>query len=429
MSTVENIEKNKVKISFSVDAETFEKGMNYSYNKNKGSINIQGFRKGKAPRKLIEAQYGKAVFYDDAINYVLPEAYDAAVAENNLEVVSKPEIDVTAIDDNGVSFTAEVWIKPEVKLGEYKGLTFTKKDPNPTDEDIDAELKKEQEKAARIVDVTDRAVQEGDIATIDFKGYIDDVAFEGGEGKDFDLEIGSHTFIDNFEEQLIGAEIGQDVVVNVTFPENYGQADLASKPAKFEVKINAIKHKELPELTDEFIQDTTEFETIKEYRNEICGNLLAANIKRFEAEKEEELINKLVDVCEMDVPQAMIDSDIDMKIQEYAFQLQQQGISMDMYLQYMGQTMDSMREAYKPISEKHVKARLALEAVAKAENVEVTDDDIKAEAEKVAKSYGMETEQIMKSADFINTVKADLLRQKALKIVEDAAVEETPAEA
>ncbi len=429
MSTVENIKKNKVKISFSVDAETFEKGMNYSYNKNKGSINIQGFRKGKAPRKLIEAQYGKAVFYDDAINYVLPEAYDAAVTENNLEVVSKPEIDVTAIDDNGVSFTAEVWIKPEVKLGEYKGLTFTKKYPNPTDEDIDAELKKEQEKAARIVDVTDRAVQEGDIATIDFKGYIDDVAFEGGEGKDFDLEIGSHTFIDNFEEQLIGAEIGQDVVVNVTFPENYGQADLANKPAKFEVKINAIKHKELPELTDEFIQDTTEFETIKEYRNEICGNLLAANIKRFEAEKEEELINKLVDVCEMDVPQAMIDSDIDMKIQEYAFQLQQQGISMDMYLQYMGQTMDSMREAYKPISEKHVKARLALEAVAKAENVEVTDDDIKAEAEKVAKSYGMETEQIMKSADFINTVKADLLRQKALKIVEEAAVEETPAEA
>lgn len=423
MSTVENIEKNKVKISFSVDAETFEKGMDYSYNKNKGSVSIQGFRKGKAPRKLIEAQYGKAIFYDDAVNFVLPEAYENALKENDIEAVSKPEIDVTSIDENGVAFTAEVWVKPEVKLGEYKGLTFTKKDPNPTDEDIDAELKKEQEKAARIVDVTDRAVQEGDIANIDFKGYIDDEAFEGGEGKDFDLEIGSHTFIDNFEDQLIGAEIGQDVVVNVTFPENYGKAELENKPAKFEVKINGIKHKELPELTDEFIQDTTECENIKDYRNEICGNLLAENIKRIKAEKEEELINKLVDVCEMDVPQAMIDSDVEMKIQEYAYQLQQQGIGLDMYLQYMGQTMDSMKEAYKPMSEKHVKARLALEAVAKAENIEVTEEDIKGEAEKVANAYGMEVEQIMKSEDFTNTVKADILRQKALTVVEEAAVE------
>ena len=424
MSTVENIEKNKVKISFSVDSETFEKGMNYSYNKNKGSISIQGFRKGKAPRKLIEAQYGKAVFYDDAINYVLPDAYEKAVEGNALEVVSRPDIDVTKIDDNGVEFTAEVWIKPEVELGEYKGLTFAKKDPNPTDEDIDAAIKREQEKAARIVDVTDRAVEQGDIANIDFKGYVDDVAFEGGEGKGFDLEIGSHTFIDNFEDQLVGKAIGEDVVVNVTFPENYGQADLASKPAKFEVKINSIKKKELPEVNDEFVQDTTEFETVKEYRNEICGNLLAENIKRNEAEKEEELINKLVDVCTMDIPQAMIESDIDMKINEYAYQLQQQGISLDMYLQYMGQTMDSMREAYRGVSEKHVKARLALEAVAKAENIEVTDDDVKAEAEKVAKSYGMGADEIMKSADFVKTVKNDLLRQKALKAVEEAAVEE-----
>ncbi len=423
MSTVENIEKNKVKISFSVDAETFEKGMNYSYNKNKGSVNIQGFRKGKAPRKLIEAQYGKAIFYDDAINFVLPDAYENAVKENDVQVVSKPEIDVTAIDENGVSFTAEVWVKPEVVIGEYKGLTFTKKDPNPTDEDIDAEIKKDQEKAARIVDVTDRAVEQGDIANIDFKGYIDDAAFEGGEGKDFDLEIGSHSFIDNFEDQLVGAEIGQDVVVNVTFPENYGSKELAGKPAKFEVKINAIKHKELPEVNDEFVQDTTECENVKDYRNDICGKLLAENIKKFQADKEEELINKLVDICEMEIPQAMIESDVDMKINEYAYQLQQQGIGLDMYLQYMGQTMDSLREAYKPMADKHVKARLALEAVAKAESIEVTDDDVKAEAEKVAKAYNMETEEIMKSADFVNNVKADLLRQKALKVVEEAAKE------
>ncbi len=423
MSTVETMEKNKVKITFSVDAETFEKGMDYSYNKNKGSISIQGFRKGKAPRKLIEAQYGKAIFFDDAVNFVLPEAYEKALSENNIEVVSKPEIDVVSIDENGAEFTAEVWVKPEVTLGQYKGLTFTKKDPNPTDEDIDAELRKEQEKAARIVDVTDRAVANGDIANIDFKGYIDDVAFEGGEGTDFDLEIGSHTFIDNFEEQLIGAEIGQEVVVNVTFPENYGKEDLANKPAKFEVKINAIKSKELPELNDEFIQDTTEAESLKDYRNDICGKLLAQNIERFKAEKEEELINKLVEVCEMDIPQAMIDADVEMKINEYAFQLQQQGIGLDMYLQYMGQTMDSMKEAYKPMSEKHVQARLALEAVAKAEGIEVTDEDIKAEAEKVAKAYNMPVDQIMQSVDFVNTVKADILRQKALKVVEESAVE------
>lgn len=423
MSTVETMEKNKVKITFSVDAKTFEKGMDYSYNKNKGSISIQGFRKGKAPRKLIEAQYGKAIFFDDAVNFVLPEAYEKALSENNIEVVSKPEIDVVSIDENGAEFTAEVWVKPEVTLGQYKGLTFTKKDPNPTDEDIDAELRKEQEKAARIVDVTDRAVANGDIANIDFKGYIDDVAFEGGEGTDFDLEIGSHTFIDNFEEQLIGAEIGQEVVVNVTFPENYGKEDLANKPAKFEVKINAIKSKELPELNDEFIQDTTEAESLKDYRNDICGKLLAQNIERFKAEKEEELINKLVEVCEMDIPQAMIDADVEMKINEYAFQLQQQGIGLDMYLQYMGQTMDSMKEAYKPMSEKHVQARLALEAVAKVEGIEVTDEDIKAEAEKVAKAYNMPVDQIMQSVDFVNTVKADILRQKALKVVEESAVE------
>ncbi len=424
MSAVETIDKNKVKFTFSVDAETFETGMDYSYKKNRNSINIQGFRKGKAPRKLIEAQYGKAIFYDDAINYVLPEAYEKAVEENNIEVVSKPEIDVVSLDEKGVVFSAEVFVKPEVKLGDYKGLIYEKRDVNPTDEEIDAEVNKELEKASRLVTVTDRPVQNGDIATIDFKGYVDDVAFEGGEGKDYELNIGSHTFIDNFEDQLVGHSTGDDVTVNVTFPEDYGQKDLAGKPAKFEVTIKAIKVKEVPELTDEFVQDTSEFENIKDYKNDICGKLLAQNIQKADAAKEEELINKLTEISEVDIPQAMIDSDVDMKIQDYAFQLQQQGLSLDMYLQYMGQTVDSMKEAYKPLSEKHVKARLVLEAVAKAEGLTVSDEDIKAEAEKVSKSYGVETEQIMKSPDFIKTVKEDLLRQKALKLIEENAVEE-----
>ena len=425
MSTMEKIEKNKVKLTFSVDAARFEEGMQYSYNKNKGNIAVQGFRKGKAPRKLIEAQYGKAVFYDDAINFVMPEAYETAVKENNLDVVSRPEIDVTAIDENGVSFTAEVYTKPEVKLGEYKGLKYTKMDEEPTDEEIDAELKKEQEKNARIVTVTDRPVQNGDIATIDFKGFMDGEAFEGGEGKDFDLEIGSHSFIDTFEDQLVGKNVGDDVEVNVTFPENYGQASLAGKPAKFEVEIKDIKVKELPELNDEFVQDTTEFENLNEYKNEIAGKLIVAKKQQAKNKMEEDLVTALVEGCEMDVPQVMIDNDIDMKIEDFSRNIQSQGLSLDVYLQYMGQTVESMREAYRPMSEKQVKARLALEAVANAENFTVEEADLDAEGEKIAKAYGMEKD-VLKSAlrpEDTENITKDIKVQKAVQFIKDNAVE------
>ena len=425
MSTMEKIEKNKVKLTFSVDAARFEEGMQYSYNKNKGNIAVQGFRKGKAPRKLIEAQYGKAVFYDDAINFVMPEAYETAVKENNLDVVSRPEIDVTAIDENGVSYTAEVYTKPEVKLGEYKGLKYTKMDEEPTDEEIDAELKKEQEKNARIVTVTDRPVQDGDIATIDFKGFMDGEAFEGGEGKDFDLEIGSHSFIDTFEDQLVGKNVGDDVEVNVTFPENYGQASLAGKPAKFEVEIKDIKVKELPELNDEFVQDTTEFENLNEYKNEIAGKLIVAKKQQAKNKMEEDLVTALVEGCEMDVPQVMIDNDIDMKIEDFSRNIQSQGLSLDVYLQYMGQTVESMREAYRPMSEKQVKARLALEAVANAENFTVEEADLEAEVEKIAKAYGMEKD-VLKSAlrpEDTENITKDIKVQKAVQFIKDNAVE------
>lgn len=425
MSTMEKIEKNKVKLTFSVDAARFEEGMQYSYNKNKSNIAVQGFRKGKAPRKLIEAQYGKAVFYDDAINFVMPEAYETAVKENNLDVVSRPEIDVTAIDENGVSFTAEVYTKPEVKLGDYKGLKYTKMDEEPTDEEIDAELKKEQEKNARIVTVTDRPVQNGDIATIDFKGFMDGEAFEGGEGKDFDLEIGSHSFIDTFEDQLVGKNVGDDVEVNVTFPENYGQASLAGKPAKFEVEIKDIKVKELPELNDEFVQDTTEFENLNEYKNEIAGKLIVAKKQQAKNKIEEDLVTALVEGCEMDVPQVMIDNDIDMKIEDFSRNIQSQGLSLDVYLQYMGQTVESMREAYRPMSEKQVKARLALEAVANAENFAVEEADLDAEIEKIAKAYGMEKD-VLKSAlrpEDTENITKDIKVQKAVQFIKDNAVE------
>ena len=245
MSTVEKIDANKVKISFNVDADRFEEGLNYSYNKNKHSITIPGFRKGKAPRKLIEAQYGKGVFYDDAINFVLPDAYENAVKENDLDVVSKPEIDIESIDDNGVAFTAEVYIKPEVKIEGYKGLTYTKIDTEVTDEEIEAEVKRDLEKNARIVTVTDRPIQNGDIASIDFKGYIDGEAFPGGEAQDYDLEIGSHSFIDTFEDQLIGKNVGDDVEVNVTFPTPYQAKELEGKPALFKVTIKEIREKQI----------------------------------------------------------------------------------------------------------------------------------------------------------------------------------------
>lgn len=425
MSTMEKIETNKVKLTFSVDAARFEEGMQYSYNKNKSSISVQGFRKGKAPRKLIEAQYGKAVFYDDAINYVMPEAYEAAVKENNLDVVSRPEIDVTSIDENGAAFTAEVYTKPEVKLGEYKGLKYTKMDEEPTDEEIEAELKKEQEKNARIVTVTDRPVQNGDIATIDFKGFMDGEAFEGGEGKDFDLEIGSHSFIDTFEDQLVGKNVGDDVEVNVTFPENYGQATLAGKPAKFEVEIKDIKVKELPELNDEFVQDTTEFENLNEYKNDIAGKIIVAKKQQAKNKMEEDLVTELVANCEMEVPDVMIENDIEMKIDEFARNIQSQGLSLDMYLQYMGQTMDSMKEAYRPMSEKQVKARLVLEAVAKAENFTVEEADLDAEVEKIAKAYGMEMDKlkaVLRPEDTENISK-DIQVQKAMEFLKANAVE------
>lgn len=426
MSTVEKIDVNKVKLSFGVDADRFEEGLKYSYNKNKGSIAIPGFRKGKAPRKLIEAQYGKGVFYDDAINFVLPDAYEAAVKENDLDVVSRPEVDITSIDEKeGVAFTAEVYIKPEVKIEGYKGLTCKKYDTLVSDDEVEAEIKNDLSKNARIIDITDRPVEDGDIVTIDFKGFMDGEAFEGGEASDYDLEIGSHSFIDNFEEQLVGKSIGEETDVNVTFPEEYGQKDLAGKPAKFEVKIKAIKFRELPELTDEYVSDTTDSENVADYKNDIVGRLMVKKAETAKNAKQEELLTKLIDMAEMDVPEPMIETDIDNKIREFEYNITRQGLSLEMYLEYMGQSVDTMRAAYRPMSEKQVKGRLVLEAIAAKEGFEITDDEVKTEIERIAKNYGMDVEKLSSSLveeDRKNIVK-DLQVQKAIALVCDSAVE------
>lgn len=425
MSTVENIDVNKMKITFSVSPERFEEGMNFSYNKNKGRINIQGFRKGKAPRKIIEANYGKEIFYDDAFNFVLPEAYSEALKESGLDVVSKPEIDVEEINENGVTFTAEVYIKPEVKIDDYKGVSYTKQEIKVEDEEIEKEIKAAREKSARIITITDRAVQNSDIVTIDFEGFIDGVAFEGGKGKDFDLEIGSHSFIDNFEEQLIGKNVGDDVEVNVTFPEDYHQKDLSGKPAMFKVEIKDIKFKELPEFDDEFVQDISEFDTVDEYKKDIMGKILAQKEKDAENAKQEEVLTALVSKAEMDVPQVMIENEIDNKIKEFENGISRQGLSLDVYLKYMGQSIQNMREAYKIVSEQQVKSRLVLETIASKENFEVSNEEINQEIARIAEVYGMEKsklESVIKDEDRKNLVK-DLEVQKALKFVMDNAIE------
>lgn len=427
MSTVENIDVNKMKITFSVDAGKFEEGMNYSYNKNKKRINVQGFRQGKAPRRIIEVQYGKEIFYDDAINYVLPEAYEKAAKESNLDIVSKPDIDVKEISDtDGVTFTAEVYIKPEVKIENYKGVKCKKVEVSVSDEQIQSEIDKAREKNSRMVQVADRAIQEKDLAVIDFKGFIDGIPFEGGEGKDYELQIGSHTFIDNFEEQLIGKNIGDDVEVNVTFPEEYGKKELAGKPAQFKVEIKDIKFKELPELNDDFVQDVSEFNTVDEYKNDISAKLLEVKKKEAENTKQEEVLGKLIDLAEMNVPQAMIEMEIDNKINDFKNNITRQGLSIDMYLQYMGQSMENMREAYRIVSEKQVKGRLVLEAIAEKENFPITEEEVDAEVKRIAQAYGMEEEKlksVIKDEERKN-LENDLKVQKALSLVMDNAVEE-----
>lgn len=422
---MEKIEKNKVKLTFSVDAARFEEGMQYSYNKNKGNIAVQGFRKGKAPRKLIEAQYGKAVFYDDAINFVMPEAYETAVKENNLDVVSRPEIDVTAIDENGVSFTAEVYTKPEVKLGEYKGLKYTKMDEEPTDEEIDAELKKEQEKNARIVTVTDRPVQNGDIATIDFKGFMDGEAFEGGEGKDFDLEIGSHSFIDTFEDQLVGKNVGDDVEVNVTFPEDYQAKDLAGKAAVFKVKVHEIKKKELPEINDEFAQDVSEFDTLDEYKEDVKKGIAEQKEKAVRQEKQEKIIRQIVENAEMDIPDPMVITQTRQMMDQFAQQMQSNGLSMAQYYQFTGLTSDGLLEQMKPQAQKNIENRLVLEAIAAAEGITASEEEVEKEFANIAERYGLTVDKVKEifADEETENIKSDIAAQKALDMITEAAVE------
>ncbi len=391
----EQVEKNLVKLTFEVSREKFEEGINNSYNKNKSKFNIPGFRKGKVTRAIVEKYYTEAVFYDDAINYVLPDAYDEAVKESGLDVVAKPEIDVEEIKaGEPVVFTALVTTKPEVTLGTYKGIKVEKIENNVSDEDVDKEIEAVRGRNARMISVDDRAVENGDITIIDFEGFCDGVAFEGGKGENYELEIGSNTFIPGFEEQIIGAKIDEEIDVNVTFPEEYHAENLKGKPAVFKVTVHEIKVRELPELDDDFASEVSEFETFAEYKDSVKKKLEEQAEKKTKQETENAVIDAACDACEVDIPDAMIESRIDRMINDFAQRLQYQGMSIDMYLQYTGSNIEAMRENFKEQAQKQCKVTLVIEAIMNKEGIDVTDEELEDKILEMSKIYNMEVEKL-----------------------------------
>ena len=423
---VEKLEKNMAKLTVEVPAEDVEKAIQGAYQKTKKSINIPGFRKGKAPRQLIEKMYGKEVFYSDAVDAMLPKAYSDAVEECGEEIVSYPKIDVVQIESGKpFIFTAEVAVKPAVTLGEYKGIQVEKAPIEVTDEEIEAQVNKEREANSRTVTVEDRAVQKGDIATIDFEGFVDGVAFDGGKGENYDLEIGSNTFIPGFEDQLVGAEIGKELDVNVTFPEEYGAKELAGKEAVFKCKVNGIKVKELPEADDEFAQEVSEFDTLDEYKKEIKDNLTKKKEEQAKTEKENAVVDKAVENATMEIPEAMIDTQVENMVDDFARRIQSQGLSMEQYMQFTGATVDSLKEQMKPQAVKRIESRLVLEKVAEAENIQISDEKLDEELAKMAEMYKMELDKFKELVGEYEKeqMKKDLAVQEAVTLMADSAKE------
>ena len=414
---VEKLEKNMAKLTVEVPAEQFEAALKTSYNKNKNKFNIPGFRKGKAPQAMIEKMYGVGVFYEDAVDEAINASYPDAAKESGLEIVSRPEISIEQVE-KGKSFiyVATVATKPEVTLGEYKGIEVEKAKPEVTDADVEAELKKVQEQNSRLVSVEDRAVADGNQTVIDFEGFVDGKAFEGGKAEDYTLVIGSHSFIDTFEDQLIGKNIGEDVEVNVTFPAEYHAAELAGKPATFKVKIKEIKMKELPELNDEFASEVSEFETLDAYKEDVKNKLAETKQAQATAENENNVVQKVVDNAQMDIPAPMVDEQVRNMIEDYARRLQSQGISFDQYLQFTGSTIEQLQEQMRPQAELRLRTRLVLEAVVAAEKIEPSEELVEAEIKKMSENYKMDAEQIktiMGEAGMAQ-MKADMAVQEAV---------------
>ncbi|MDY4253196.1 MULTISPECIES: trigger factor [unclassified Clostridium] len=406
---MEKIEKNLVKFEITVGADKFQEAIKKAYNKNVKNFNVPGFRKGKVPMAIVKKYYGTGVLMEDAINFAIEASYSNALKENDIIPVDYPKIDIVTVEEGkDFVYTAEVTVYPEVELGEYKGLNIEKPSYEVTEEDVEARLKEMQQKNARIETKEDGEVATGDTAVIDFKGYVDDVAFEGGEGKDYSLEIGSGTFIDNFEEQLIGAKAGDKVEVNVTFPENYGKEELNNKKAKFEVLVKEIKVKELPAIDDEFAKETSEFDTLEELKADITKKMEEANANRAEKEHEEAVIKAVVENANIEVPAVMIEKEIDAMVKNLEQRLQYQGLNLEQYFQFTGTDEAKMRDYMKENAEVKVKTDLVLEAIEKAENIDATEEELKEKAEEVAKMYSAGDDEKMVEL-LLNTQKAALI--------------------
>lgn len=423
---VERLEKNMAKLTIEVDVDSFEKAVEKAYQKEKNKISIPGFRKGKVPRQMVEKMYGKEVFFEEAANIVIPDAYDKALDECEEDIVSSPKIEVTQIEaGKPFIFTAEVALKPEVKLGKYKGVKIDKIETAVTDEEVDAEIDRERENSARNITVEDRPVKDGDMTSLDFEGFVDGVAFEGGKGENYPLIIGSGAFIPGFEEQLIGAKIGEETEVKVTFPEDYQAEHLQGKEAVFRCTVKEIREKELPELNDEFASDVSEFETLAEYRADVKKNLEEKKKKEAKKEKEDAAVKAAVEASEMEIPEAMLETQQKQMVDEFAQRITMQGLSMEQYFQFTGTNYQQMVEQVKPQAEERIRSRLVLEAVAKAENLEVSDEEYEEEIKTMAEVYQMEIEKVkeLMGEREKKSITQDLLVRKAAEFIADNAKE------
>ncbi len=424
--TVENLEGNMAKITVTVPAEQFEKAMTESYKKQKHKFSVPGFRKGKIPQQYLEKMYGPELFYEDAANSCLEQTYSDVLDECGLEVVSRPDINVAQME-KGKEFIYEatVAVKPEVTLGQYKGIEVEKADAEVTDEDVETELKNIQKQNARSIPVEDRPAQMDDEVRIDFEGFMDGEAFEGGKGENYQLVLGSHSFVDTFEDQIVGKSIGEEFDVNVTFPEDYQSEKLAGKPALFKCKLNGIKETELPELDDEFAGEVSEFDTMEEYRADLRNTLKDRKEKQAKNAKEAEVVDKIIENASIDIPAPMLDTTKEQMVNEFKQQISYQGLSIEQYLQFSGQSKEKFMESLTPDAEKRIKSRLVLEAIAEAEHIEVTEEDLQAELEKMADMYQMKVDEMtdMIGEQERESIRKDIAVQKAVDLVRDAAVE------
>ena len=421
----EKLEGSKVELHFSVEADAFEAAVERAYKKEVGKINIPGFRKGKAPRAMIEKMYGKGFFYDTALNDLLPDAYEAAVKEAGIEPVAQPDVDVLSVDENGVVFTAKVFVKPEVKIEGYFGIEVTKEVAPVTDEEIANELELVRERNSRELDANDRPAELGDTAVIDFEGFVDGVAFEGGKGENYALKLGSGQFIPGFEEQIVGHSVDEEFDVNVTFPTEYHAEDLAGKASVFKVKLHALTKVELPELDDEFAKDVSEFDTLDEYKADLKAKIEKRHETTAQSAVDGQIMDALIEKLEAEIPEAMFDNEAENFVRDYDNQLRMQGLDLKTYFQYTGMTLETLRAQFRPQAEKQVKARLALEKIAELENLVATEEAIEAEYTRIAEAYGVEVAQVKASID-AEFIAADMKVQLALDTVKEKAVVKAP---